>query len=256
VPKYLNSPRSLIYEKSAVLFGLGDQRSQFASGGCPVLVEGPLDAMAVSLANPSSTDEHPLVSISPCGTALTATQVRALARVSGGPVLVAFDADAAGMAAAVRSYVTIARSSSMTAQPVRLPHGTDPASLLADCGTAGLRAALANPVPLGDLVVDQVLSHYAHRRDNAEARLCALREIASTIAVLPRGDLAGQAARVGSLLDFDHPTVARELAEAVSPARFRPQSNAGRRYPQMDRPAGRRHLARSELEARTAGGRA
>jgi DNA primase catalytic core len=253
VPKYLNSPRSMTYEKSAVLFGLGDQHSQLVSGGVPVLVEGPLDAMAVSLASKIS---RPLVGIAACGTALTPTQVQALAMVSTGPVLVAFDADAAGMAAVVRSYATVARSSSLAAQAVRLPLGTDPASVLADRGIAGLRAALAKTVPLADLVVDQVLSQYAHRLDNAEARLCALREIASTIAVLPRGDVAGQAARLGSLLDFDHRTVARELAEAVSLARFRPQPNTGRRNPQIDRPAGGPHLASGELESRTAGGRA
>jgi len=47
-PKYLNSPNGLVYDKSRYLFGLGEQRSMLRVGARPLLVEGPLDVLAVS----------------------------------------------------------------------------------------------------------------------------------------------------------------------------------------------------------------
>ena len=101
-PKYLNSPETALYDKSTLLFGLDQARTYLAQGASPVIVEGPLDAIAVSLASP----EH-YAGIAPCGTALTARQATLLSRAGDLPrtgVLVAFDDDTAGQKAAVRAY--------------------------------------------------------------------------------------------------------------------------------------------------------
>src|SRR5664280_727365 len=52
IPKYLNSPGSALYRKGDVLYGLGAEpaRRALAGGARPVLVEGPLDAIAVTCA--------------------------------------------------------------------------------------------------------------------------------------------------------------------------------------------------------------
>ena len=70
-------------------------------------MEGPFDALAVSLAN----QERPapgLAAVAPCGTALTATQVDALGRFADRQVLVAFDADPAGQRATAAAYQLLA----------------------------------------------------------------------------------------------------------------------------------------------------
>lgn len=252
-PKYLNSPRSATYDKSAVLFGLGEQRDLLEDGAIPVLVEGPFDAMAVSLA--SAPEGPTFVGLAACGTALTDAHVRALNRVTSTPPLVAFDADPAGGSAATRACVTLGRAT-RGPRAVLLTPGQDPASILAEGGTAKLRSALKTSVPLADLVVDLVLTKYADRLDNAEARLCALREVAPTVASLTGSDVARQAAGLGSTLDLDYRTVARELTEAAS-ARFRPQPTLQRRHPQTAPLASPAHPRLAELGAtRTSGGRA
>lgn len=253
VPKYLNSPQSSIYDKGAVIFGLGDQRSRLASGGVPVLVEGPLDAMAVALA--SAADRPPFVGLAPCGTALTSTQVSALARATTRPVLVAFDGDSAGAAAAVRAHGHLAHRMP-PARAVRLPAGADPASVLAEQGISGLRAALGTTTPLSDVVVDEVLTQYASRMANAEARLSALRQLAPSVAAFPSSDVARQSARLSALLDLDHQTVTRELVEAATAARARPQFDADRSCAQPARVVGARRTQTAVLkETRTVGGR-
>ena len=50
MPKYLNSPASVLYDKSRVLFGLWEAGPALAGGAAPVVVEGPLDAIAVASA--------------------------------------------------------------------------------------------------------------------------------------------------------------------------------------------------------------
>jgi len=96
-PKYLNSPQTVLYRKGEVLYGLGADptRQAFAGGARPVLVEGALDAIAVTCAGGGR-----YAGVAPSGTALTAGQVAAL-ELAAGPlaergVTVAFDADLAG----------------------------------------------------------------------------------------------------------------------------------------------------------------
>src|SRR6478609_2510856 len=72
-PVYLNSRTTGLYHKGSLLFGLHEGRRALAAGARPVLVEGPLDAIAVSAAGPYA-------GVSPCGTALTPAQVAQLVR--------------------------------------------------------------------------------------------------------------------------------------------------------------------------------
>jgi DNA primase len=51
VPKYLNTPRTALYNKSSVMFGLGEQAGRLRDGYNLVLVEGPFDALAVDRVN-------------------------------------------------------------------------------------------------------------------------------------------------------------------------------------------------------------
>jgi len=103
-PRYLNSPKTALYRKREVLYGLGTEstRAALAAGANPVLVEGAFDAIAVTCAGAGM-----YVGVAPSGTALTQDQVKTLHAVvplSNREVVVAFDGDAAGRAGAVRSY--------------------------------------------------------------------------------------------------------------------------------------------------------
>lgn len=94
-PKYLNSPETPIYSKSKVLFNLDRAREHIRKLDYSILVEGQMDCISVFAAGFSNV-------IASSGTAFTEHQVRLLARYSRN-VLVNFDPDAAGAAAAERS---------------------------------------------------------------------------------------------------------------------------------------------------------
>lgn len=120
-PKYLNSPETELYSKSSVLYALHKAKDSIRKEGYAILVEGYMDVIAnheVGITN--------VVSVS--GTALTEPQLSLLKRFTG-TVLLAFDMDEAGIAAAIRSY-TIAVNFGMNTKIVQIPEGKDPDELI------------------------------------------------------------------------------------------------------------------------------
>ncbi|WP_136571307.1 MobF family relaxase [Nocardioides sp. GY 10127] len=97
-PKYLNTRTTPAYAKSTSLYGLGEHRHLLAQGAIPTLVEGPMDATAVTLASNGDA-----VGIALLGTALTAGQVHSLRQsltvADRNSVDVWLDPDDAGQAA-------------------------------------------------------------------------------------------------------------------------------------------------------------
>ena len=213
VPKYLNSPQTALYDKSEVLFGLWEARAALAAGARPVIVEGPLDAIAVTTAGHGR-----FAGVAPCGTALTARHAGALSP-GGGPgepgILVAFDPDPAGRRAAVRAYHLLSQVTTDTSAVI-LPPGQDPAQILTSNGPEALATILASRTrPLADLVTDTEVDQWARWLDHAEGQLSALRAAAPVIAAMPPAHVARQVARLSRRLSFDYATVTSAVTSAL-----------------------------------------
>ena len=58
-PKYLNTGETVLFAKGDQLYGLAEHADRLGAGATPVIVEGPLDAIAVSLASPDSRRASP-----------------------------------------------------------------------------------------------------------------------------------------------------------------------------------------------------
>ena len=196
VPKYLNSRETQIYHKGRVLFGLHEGREALVAGAMPVIVEGPVDAMAVTSAGAGR-----YVGVAPCGTAFTAGQLGELARVCDlreTGVLAAFDADAAGQKAAVRAYDLL---SGVTERPMTVvfPSGQDPASVFAEQGGEVLRLALVNLArPLADTVIDARIAKYQAALGSVDGQFNALDAVAPVIARMTPMEWPRQAIRVSA----------------------------------------------------------
>ena len=151
-------------------------------------MEGPFDAIAVTLADPGR-----FAGLAPCGTALTSRQAAALgsaADLRRTAVLVAFDDDTAGRKAAVRAH-DILRAVSGRLQSVTLC-GKDPAEILETGGAATLRAILGDRVqPLSAVVIDAHIDSWERRLRDAGGPLLAMRSVATVIAGLMPPDIAG-----------------------------------------------------------------
>jgi DNA primase len=193
VPKYLNSPDSAAYKKGNLLFGLHQGRAALAREAVPVIVEGPFDAIAVSLADPGH-----LVGLAPCGTALTARQAELISQAADltrTGILVAFDADTAGRNAAVRAY-GILRPHTPKLQTARL-NAKDPAKILEQDGTAALRAILRDHrEPLSAVVIDAHIGKWDRHLDHIEGRYRAMHSTAALIAELLPVQAVTQVSRI------------------------------------------------------------
>ena len=163
-PKYLNTAATPLYAKGDQLYVAGNLTGDVT----PVLVEGPLDAIAVTLVG----DGHH-VGVAPLGTSLTEAQVAQLHEHGHNPV-VATDADLAGQLAAERDYWLLTLYN-LDPTHAGLPDGSDPADLVAAGDRAGLVGAIAHARPLADSLIDERLDHL----DATQAALDALRILAA-----------------------------------------------------------------------------
>jgi DNA primase len=102
VPKFMNSPQSLLFDKSRLLYGLDRARKAIRSVNQAVIVEGYMDVIVVQQQGFENV-------VSPMGTALTEAQMRMLKRFTRRFVL-ALDPDAAGVKATMRG-LEVARES-------------------------------------------------------------------------------------------------------------------------------------------------
>jgi len=224
IPRYLNSPATSMYDKSQVLFGLWEARDPLTRGARPVIVEGPLDAIAVTTAGHGR-----YAGVAPCGVALTGHHVALLSRAAdlrATGVSVAFDPDEAGRRAAVRACHLLAPVTEKMAAVI-FPAGQDPAKILASAGPSTLARILETQRrPLPDLVIDDVIHHWGNRLRHPEGQLGALRTAAPLIASLPPAHIARQVDRLAVLLRLDHATVTEAVTDAVTrPALGQPDSS-------------------------------
>lgn len=223
-PKYLNSPETPLFRKSALLFGLYEARDALAAGARPVIVEGPLDAIAVNLAAP-----HTHAAVAPCGVQLSALQVSALAETADlaqAGVLVALDGDAAGRDAAVRAWTVLGHLPGRL-DAVLLPDGRDPADLLRSAGPEAVRSALAAETPLADLVVDARIRRMGRLAFDGQ-RWAAARAGAEVIARLPADQIARQVVRLAGRLSIDPAIVTLAVASEISPVPALPAADQDR----------------------------
>ena len=121
LPKYLNSPETDVFKKSETLFAINLAREEIRKKDHAIIVEGYLDAIICHQYGFKNT-------IAPLGTALTSRQLQKLKILTDKVVLV-FDSDAAGIAAARRSLAILCESD-FKAKVLLLPQSEDPDSFL------------------------------------------------------------------------------------------------------------------------------
>lgn len=215
--KYLNTTTTLAFDKSRDLYGIDPAAGRRIQAGARVVfVEGALDVEAIRRTG------SPVVPLSGCGTALTATHLERVRAIHSGAVALAvfaFDADAAGQAAAVRAWDLLTDDEAGTAGALVLPDGTDPAQLIQDGRGQALAERLAQPQSLVSVVVDVVLAR--HDLTTVEGRVNAVRAAAALVARIADVPLS----RVGTQLHArlaphtDLGVIAGELAIAAAAAR-------------------------------------
>ncbi len=150
-PKYLNSPETAIFNKGATLYGLNLTRETIRKEKTAILMEGYTDVI--------KSYQSGIKNITaPLGTALTETQVRLL-HSQADTVVIAFDADSAGQAAAWRGLALL-QDSGCLVRVADLPEGSDPDSYISKQGREAFSALVAGAVPLMDYRMARLKKDY------------------------------------------------------------------------------------------------
>jgi DNA primase len=143
-PKYLNSPKTPIYDKSAVLFNLHRAKAAARKSDRMVAVEGYMDAIGVAASGIAEV-------VAICGTALTPTQARLIKRhvaqsqAATGNVIINLDPDRAGIAATEKS-IHLLLAEGLRVRVLTLPGELDPDDFIAREGVERY-SALCNSAP-------------------------------------------------------------------------------------------------------------
>jgi DNA primase catalytic core len=197
-PKYLNTADTPLFHKGAQVFGLVPELNP--ADATPVLVEGPLDAWAVTIA---TRGRH--VGIAPLGTSLTDEQASQIAHLGRG-VIVATDADLPGRVAAERDYWLLTQHG-LDPAAATFPDGLDPADVLTRDGAPALEGALATGRPLGEILLEERLTNVT-----GEA---ALRDAVQVIAARPADHWAAHLDTVAARLRCSPAQARARLAASV-----------------------------------------
>jgi len=169
-PKYLNTPETILFKKSSVLYGADLAKREIAKRRQAVIVEGYTDVMACHLAGVTTA-------VATSGTSFGDGHIGVLRRLLmdesqfRGEVIFTFDGDAAGQRAALRAFGMEEKFVTQTFVAVQ-PDGLDPCDLRLKQGDAAVRELVAQRVPLFEFAVRSVLGE--HDLETAEGRLAAL----------------------------------------------------------------------------------
>lgn len=175
-PKYLNSPETPLFDKSALLFNAARARGPAHRARRLFVVEGYLDAIALAQAGIGEV-------VATCGTALTAAQIELAWTLADEPTL-CFDGDPAGRAAAHRAIDRIlplvngGRSFSLLA----LPDGQDPDDLVRSGGSTAFEALASTAIPLVDALFEREIAKGTETPERLAALEARLDALAGTIA--------------------------------------------------------------------------
>jgi DNA primase catalytic core len=216
--KYINSPETPAYVKGRVIFGLDLARDEIARRGHAVLMEGQFDVITAHGAGIQNA-------VASSGTALTDDQVRLLKRFTDELVLV-FDADRAGRAAALKAVVLASAHEMRTGVVTIPPPSKDPDEFLRAAGPdADSRwSELASSAPPGFDFGMQEKTAGLNLANPNQVELAATR-LREWIAEFPSSLWAAYRERAERWLGvpLNPPTIVRGPARSTPPSGVRPQ---------------------------------
>ncbi|MGC2653252.1 MAG: DNA primase, partial [Mycobacterium sp.] len=227
--KYVNTPETMLYKKSAALFGIDLAKRDIAKGHQAVVVEGYTDVMAMHAAGVTTA-------VASCGTAFGDEHLSMLRRLMmddsffRGELIYVFDGDEAGRAAALKAFDGEQHLAGQSFVAVAAD-GMDPCDLRLASGDGALRDLVARRTPLFEFAIRSALA--AVDLDSAEGRVAALRRCVPMVAQIKDPTLRDEYARqLAGWVGWDDVAqvigrVREDAKTAKNPSRAKPRRPSG-----------------------------
>src|SRR6056297_120998 len=203
--KYLNTPQTLLYNKSRVLYGINEAKLPIRNKEEVVLVEGYTDVIMSHQAGFENT-----VSVS--GTALTPYQLKILNRYCD-KILLSFDMDEAGQKA-TRKSIKLAQKEGFLVRVIRMPEDKDPAEIITD-DPDKWSEIIDQAVTVFDFYFQEAFSQYD--ADQPEGRKKITQELLPVIASLQdRIEQSRWIQELAQRLEVDEDSIRQEVSKYES----------------------------------------
>lgn len=174
--KYVNSPQTKLFNKSRLLYGYHLAKEQIYKKNQIIVCEGYLDVIMLHQAGFNTA-------VATLGTALTAEHLPLLRR--GEPkVILAYDGDKAGLAAAFKASVMLSQSE-FEGGVIIFADGLDPADMVHNGKINELNEIFSNPISFIPYAIDYIISKYEINDPNQKQKaLTEANEYLKTLSLL------------------------------------------------------------------------
>jgi len=210
--KYINSPTTVLFDKSNCLYGLDHAHHQIASTETAVVVEGYTDCIMAHQFGCSNI-------VATLGTSFTAGHARILKRYAKKVVLI-FDSDAAGIEAANRA-LEVCLSQRIDIKLASVPQGKDPCDFLLAAGKDRFQQLADNGVDVFHFKWSRLLQTFSSD-DTLAGKKAAIEEFLQTVATalwagkLPAIDRGLIVNRLSKIIGLDTKEVSVELSKRLA----------------------------------------
>ena len=172
--KYINSPDSIIYNKSKILYGLHNSKNEIVKNDNCYIVEGYTDVIRFHQKGIKNV-------VSSSGTALTSGQINIIRRLTKN-ITMLFDSDNAGVNATIRS-IDMILSEGMNVNVCLFPENEDPDSFASKKETQEIKKYLNDNAI--DFIEFKTKKLSESKRNSATEKAQVINDIISSIAKIP-----------------------------------------------------------------------
>ncbi len=201
LPKYINSPETMIYNKGSNLYSLNFAKEDIRKKNYIIVVEGYTDVLI--------TQQYGFNNMAASlGTALTTKQIDLIKRFTD-TVLIAYDADSAGNMATLRSLDLLVKAG-LEIKVIDLPQGLDPADFLIKKGKKFFQNLIDSSLSLIDYKLKLLYSKYSIKA--IEGKVKVIKEILPTLNVIGNEvELRAQTKKISEELKLSEEAILIEL---------------------------------------------
>lgn len=201
LPKYINSPETLVYNKGSNLYNLNFAKEDIRKKNCIIIVEGYTDVLI--------TQQYQFNNVAASlGTALTTKQIDLIKRFTD-TALIAYDADSAGNMATLRSLNLLVKAG-LGIKVLALPQGYDPADFLIKKGRKPFQNLIDRSLPLIDYKLKLLYSNSNIK--TIEGKVKVIKGILPTLSVIGNEvELRAQTKKISEELKLSEEAILIEL---------------------------------------------
>lgn len=205
LPKYINTPETLVFHKGRVVFGINLVKTLKQQGLLEkiIVVEGQIDVIAMHRAGFKST-------VACMGTAMTKENAHELKKLSNSVVL-CFDGDTAGQKATIKS-IDVLKEEGVEVKVASLPDKHDPDEIIKEFGADYLRNLIENALPTIDYLIEIERKKYDFSKADEKGKfVAAALKIVSKIGLESEEDVYLEKLKKLTLIPID--ILRRDLAK-------------------------------------------